>query len=63
MSDSVLQKAIDVLRCQQQKGVERYGQTIEQSGLTRTEILDHAIEEAADLLIYLTAIRALEPGE
>ncbi len=49
--------AIELLRQREAKGRATYGTTIDEAGLTVARILDHAIEEAADLLVYLLAIR------
>ena len=35
-------------------GLEKYGVTLEQAGLTRQQALQHAYEEALDLACYLT---------
>lgn len=49
--------AVDVLNRQTQKGLECYGVAIDQAKYTPLEMIDAAIEEAADQLIYLCELR------
>ena len=39
-------------------GVEKYGHTLSDANLSPVELVQHAREEAADLLVYLTALQA-----
>lgn len=39
-------------------GVEKYGHTLADAGLSPAELVRHAREEAADLLVYLTGLEA-----
>lgn len=39
-------------------GVEKYGHTLADAGLSPAALVRHAREEAADLLVYLTALEA-----
>ncbi len=53
----ILDEAQAVLSRQTQKGITTYGGTLDQTNPSGPEILDHAIQEAADLLIYLVGLR------
>lgn len=44
-------------------GVEKYGHTLADAGLSPAALVRHAREEAADLLVYLTALEAGMPNE
>ena len=58
----LLEEARKVLADQTAKGIRTYGQTLDVTKKTAPELLDEAIEEAADQLMYLLAARrALRP--
>lgn len=54
---TVLVEAFEVLEAQTQKGIRKYGGTLDTTEPGHDAILDHAIQEAADLLLYLIALR------
>lgn len=47
-----------ILRAQEAKGREKYRTDLDGAGLSAAQLLTHATEEAADLLMYLTALKA-----
>lgn len=53
-----LRAALGTLRQQEAKGRGKYGTDLDGAGLTAAQLLTHATEEAADLLMYLTALKA-----
>lgn len=53
----VEREALALLVARRKKGREEYGVGIEDSTLTVEELLDYALEEAVDQLIYLLALR------
>jgi len=55
---SVFDDAKAALDRQYEKGRRKYPVTLDEAGLSAPELLDHAIEEAADMLVYLCALRA-----
>lgn len=55
--NDVLNQVQELLKKQTEKGLEKYGQTVNQNGLTTAEWLDHASEEIIDLLVYLQVLK------
>ena len=53
-----LRAAVGTLRQQEAKGRGKYGSDLDGANLTAAQLLTHAAEEAADLLMYLTALQA-----
>lgn len=53
----VLQNCIELLE-RSKVGVEKYGTTLEEAGLSKNEIIQHAIEEALDLANYLRTLKS-----
>ena len=47
-----------LLEAQKNKGVRTYGTTLENGTVGAIEVIDHAMAEAADLLYYLTHLKA-----
>lgn len=50
--------AVGTLRQQEAKGRGKYGTDLDGAGLTAAQLLTHAAEESADLLMYLTALKS-----
>ena len=55
--DSIIYEVAQLMRTRADKGKQTYGTTMDRNDLTTEEWLDHAIEEALDLAIYLTKIK------
>lgn len=53
----VTSEAILLLRSGDAKGREKYGVTLDDADLSPRELVQHAAEEAADLLKYLVALK------
>jgi hypothetical protein len=51
----VLQKNIDLLSERERVGLKKYGTTLDRKDLSRGKFLEHALEEALDLGMYLQA--------
>lgn len=51
-----LMSAVAMMDAQRTKGLEKYGVSLEDSGLTPKQLLQHAREEAADLSVYLAQL-------
>lgn len=48
--------ALAVMLAQREKGIAKYGKSLEDANLSPAELLNHAREEAADLSVYLSAL-------
>jgi hypothetical protein len=57
MTDTITQRVIYLLESRAKKGFQEYGVTMDRDDLTPEQWIDHAIEEALDLAIYLTKIK------
>lgn len=55
--DMVVYKIANLLKVRSETGIRKYGTTLDRTDLSIKEWLDHAIEEALDLAIYLTKIK------
>jgi hypothetical protein len=55
--DIIIYEVAKLMRMRSQKGKETYGTTMDRTDLKFDDWLDHAIEEALDLAIYLTKIK------
>lgn len=55
--DTIIYTVARLMRQRADKGKQTYGTTMDRDDLTTDEWLDHAIEEALDLAIYLTKIK------
>jgi len=53
--DTVVEANRQLLLKRSQVGIDKYGVTLAGSGLSRRELLQHALEEALDLANYLQA--------
>lgn len=54
---TVLSEAKTQLERQEDKGIKKYGGVLEDTNPTAEALIEHAIEEAADQLMYLVALR------
>jgi hypothetical protein len=55
--NETLTKAKEILDSRQEKGIKTYGTTLDDANLSDKELLNHAIEEVADLFLYLTKLK------
>ena len=58
MRDSITERIINLIETRADKGFQTYGVTMDRDDLTPTEWMQHAIEEALDLAIYLMKIKS-----
>ena len=56
-NDTIIYEVALRMRDRADKGLLTYGVTMDRKDLSNEEWLDHAIEEALDLAIYLTKIK------
>jgi len=53
---TILQLVIAELKVREERGLSKYGTTVDRKDLTTKEWLQHAYEEALDLAVYLKKI-------
>lgn len=53
---NILQLVIAELKVREERGLNKYGTTVDRNDLTELDWLQHAYEEALDLAIYLKKI-------
>jgi hypothetical protein len=51
--DSIVFKIAQLLRSRSDTGIRKYGTTLDRTDLSVKQWIDHAIEEALDLALYL----------
>ena len=57
--DKIIYKVVKLIKDRADKGLQTYGVTMDREDLTPEEWINHAIEEALDLAIYLTKIKTI----
>lgn len=55
--DSVVTEVINRYKDRAKLGMNKYGTTLDRDDLTTEQWLEHAIEEALDLSLYLTKLK------
>lgn len=55
--DSVVTEILNRYKDRAKLGLNKYGTTLDRDDLTTEQWLDHAIEEALDLSLYLTKLK------
>ncbi len=53
--DAVVERNVSMLRSRSQVGLRKYGVALDQAGLSKPQLLQHALEEVLDLANYLQA--------
>ena len=56
-SDPIVAAVIRKMYQRSQVGIKKYGTTLEREDLSTEQWIDHAIEEAMDLVLYLTKLK------
>jgi anthranilate/para-aminobenzoate synthase component II len=56
--DSVVYRIAHLLKNRSETGIRKYGTTLDRTDLTIKEWIDHSIEEALDLALYLERIKS-----
>jgi cystathionine beta-lyase family protein involved in aluminum resistance len=52
-----IETIIGIVRSQQEKGLKKYGVTVDDANLTTIQWIDHICEEKVDELIYLQKLK------
>jgi hypothetical protein len=50
---SAIRKVVEMIKAQQEKGLKKYGISVDNADLNIVQWIEHAQEELCDLLIYL----------
>jgi len=56
--DSVVYRIATLLKNRSERGIRKYGTTLDRTDLEVKQWIDHAIEEALDLALYLERIKS-----
>jgi hypothetical protein len=57
LKDTIVESVINQFKQRSKVGIEKYGVTMDRTDLTRLEWLQHAQEEAMDLILYLEKLK------
>ena len=57
---TILQQVIADMRVREERGLMKYGTTVDRTDLTQGQWLQHAYEEALDLAIYLKKVMSMK---
>ena len=57
MKDSIVESVIEQFKQRSEVGKIKYGITLDRTDLTRLEWLNHAQQEAMDLILYLEKLK------
>jgi hypothetical protein len=60
MKDTIVESVIEQFKQRSNVGIKKYGITLDREDLTRLEWLQHAQEEAMDLILYLEKLKQYE---
>jgi hypothetical protein len=58
--DTIVESVIEQFKQRSEVGINKYGVTLDRTDLTRLEWLQHAQEEAMDLILYLEKLKQYE---
>jgi hypothetical protein len=57
MKDKIVEQVVQKFNERSQRGIEKYGTTLDRDDLSIEEWVDHAIEESMDFILYLYKIK------
>jgi hypothetical protein len=57
MKDKIVEQVVSKFNERSQRGIEKYGTTLDRDDLSIEEWVDHAIEESMDFILYLYKIK------
>ena len=57
---TILQQVIADMKVREERGLMKYGTTVDRTDLTQEQWLQHAYEEALDLAIYLKKVMSMK---
>ena len=60
MKDTIVESVIEQFKTRSKVGIKKYNKTLDREDLTRLEWLQHAQEEAMDMILYLEKLKQYE---
>ena len=60
MKDTIVESVIEQFKQRSEVGIKKYNTTLDRTDLTRLQWLQHAQEEAMDLILYLEKLKQYE---
>ena len=57
MTDSIVKRVIDSFKKRSERGLEKYGTTLDRNDLTNLEWLQHLQEELMDATLYIEKLK------
>jgi hypothetical protein len=60
MKDTIVESIIEQFKQRSEVGINKYGTTLDRTDLNRLQWLNHAQEEAMDLILYLEKLKQYE---
>jgi hypothetical protein len=60
LKDTIVESVVERFKQRSKVGIEKYGVTLDRTDLTRLEWLQHAQEEAMDMILYLEKLKQFE---
>jgi hypothetical protein len=60
VQDSVVQSVINKFKQRSEVGIKKYNTTLDREDLTKQDWINHAQEEAMDLILYLEKLKRIE---
>jgi hypothetical protein len=60
IKDTIVEAVIEQFKQRSKIGIDKYGVTLDRNDLTRLEWLQHAQEEAMDMILYLEKLKQYE---
>jgi hypothetical protein len=60
LQDTIVESVVEQFKQRSKIGIEKYGVTLDRTDLTRLEWLQHAQEEAMDMILYLEKLKQYE---
>jgi hypothetical protein len=59
MIDNIVERVVSLFRSRSQRGIEKYGTTLEENELSNIEWLQHLQEELMDAALYVEKIKSI----
>jgi len=60
MKDTIVESVIEQFKQRSEVGIKKYNKTLDRTDLSRLEWLQHAQEEAMDMILYLEKLKQYE---